>query len=197
MGWSHKDSRAVELFWEALQRLRDDPKMKRLGFGCGSEYCVKQYWCARGCRFDAWLWTGVYPPENLVPLSSTSFAEIHGMQHFNDAYVMQRDEEKAIFVRAMDRPLWVRSDFEVYKLAGKGRLLSSLKNFVLGKQKERKVLYGRDGSPIYFYGGRVSYYAASGDLVTWHSKGDIAWFHERWESPSTEKGNPYYRVLGT
>jgi hypothetical protein len=196
MGWSHRDSRAVELFWEAVQRLRDDPRMKRLGFGCGAEYCVKHS-CARGCRFDAWLWTGIYPPENRIPLTSTSFAEIHGTQHFSDEYVMQRDQEKAYFLCTMDRPLWVRSDFEVYKLAEQGRLLSSLREFVLGKQKGRRVLYSTDGSPIYFYGNRVSYYAASGNLVTLSSKGDIAWFHGRWESPSTDKGNPYYRIMGT
>jgi hypothetical protein len=194
MGWSHRDSRAVELFWEAIQLLRDDPRMKRVGFGYSSEYCVKHS-CARGCRFDAWFWTGIYPPENRIPLGSTSFAEIHGTQHFSDEYVMQRDQEKAYFVRTMDRPLWVRSDFEVYKLAGNGKLLPSLRDFVLGKQKERRVLYSRDGSPTYFCGNRVHYYAASGNLVTLRSNGDIAWFRERWESPSTDKRNLYYRVL--
>lgn len=186
----------MELFWEALQRLKDDPKLKLLGFGCGSEYCVKQHWGAGGCRFDAWLWTGVYLPENQIPLALTSFAEIHGTPHFTDEEVMMRDREKGRFAHEMGRPLWVRSDFEVYKLARRQRLLSSLREFALGKQTERKVLYYRDGSPIYFYGNRVCYYSAAGNLITLHSKEDIGWFHTQWESPNTYKGNPRYRVLG-
>jgi hypothetical protein len=196
MSWSHEDSQAVELFWEAVQRLLVDPKMKRLGFGCSSEYSIRHHWCAAKCRFDAWMWTGVYPPENRVPLSSTSFVEIHGKQHFRDVYVIQLDRGKARFLCEMERPLWVLSDFEVHALARRQRLLSSIREFALGKQRERKVLYDRDGSPTYFYGNSVCYYSAAGSLITLRSRGDIDWFHERWEAPSTDKENPYYRILG-
>ncbi|HEY6252391.1 MAG TPA: hypothetical protein VI685_20745 [Candidatus Angelobacter sp.] len=189
MAWPKNDTRAVELFWEALRRLEDEPEMKRLGFGCDWEYPIKRL----GCRFDARLWTGVYPPVNRIPMDSASFAEVPGVQHFKNKDVMDRDYAKALWLCDMERPLWVRSDFEIHRLAERNRLLSSLRNFALDKQEKRNVLYSSDGQPIYIYGKRVCYYQ-NRKLITRRSKEYLDSLHERWYLPSTYKLNPFYRI---